>query len=242
MADTPRVWPDTHATIAHITLPTGSIYDIKDEAARNAIESIEGTLAGGVSLIGTTTTALTDGAATPTTIVINGSNHTVIKGNLVIYEKKEFLWDGSQWIELGDLGAFKALAYKDTASATYTPAGTITQPTFTGSSAAVTITATANNSGNYQPAGIVTAPAFTGSNTTFSGAFTPAGSISFSTTNKTATVTSSTGTATYTPGGSVAAPVISLKTAGATTTGSFITGVGTLPALTTTVANENLTL
>ena len=293
MADTPRVWPDTHATIAHITLPTGSIYDIKDEAARNAIESIEGTLAGGVSLIGTTTTALTDGAATPTTIVINGSNHTVIKGNLVIYSKKEFLWDGSQWIELGDLGAFKALAYKDTASATYTPAGTITQPTFTGSSAAVTITATANSSGNYQPAGTVTkpsftgssttfsgsftpagtvtvttlstsnksatvtsatgtatytpsgtvtAPAFTGSNTTFSGAFTPAGSISFSTTNKTATVASTTGTATYTPGGSVAAPVISLKTAGTTTTGSFITGVGTLPALTTTVANENLTL
>lgn len=252
------------AEISKITLPSGSVYDIKDAQARADIAAISGTLAGGVSLIGTTTTDITDQATTPTTISVNGTNTAVIKGNLVIYNKKEFLWDGTKWQELGDLGAFKALAYKDTASTTYTPAGSVSQPTFTGTattstgkftpsgSVSVSTNATTNKTATvsaaesgtttYTPAGTVTQPTFSGSTTTSTGKFTPSGSVNFTNANQTITVSkAASGTATYTPEGSVAAPTISVATAGATTTVNSITAVGTLPSFTTTVADENLT-
>ena len=232
------------ADISKITLPSGTTYDLKDAQARADIASIESAIAGGVTFMGETTTPLTDGATT-STIVINGNNVTAIKGYLVVYESAEFVYDGTKWIEMGDLSAFKALAYKDSASGSYTPAGSVSQPTFTGSSSNVTITAADNASGNYQPKGTVSQPTFTGSSTASSGKFTPEGSVTVTTngtTNKTATVSSTTGTATYTPAGSVAAPTISVATAGSTTTVNSITAVGTLPELTTTVTNENLTI
>ena len=286
MADNP--------TISKITLPNGSTYDIKDAKARDDIAAIEQAIAGGVTFMGETTTVLTDGATT-NPITINGNSVTAIKGYLVLSNNKEFVFDGTKWIELGDLTALGALAWKDSATATYTPAGTVSKPTFTGSSSNVTITAADNTSGNYQPKGTVSQPTFTGSSTTstgnftpsgsvtvttnatsnktatvsasssgtttytpggtvtqptFSGTattstgnFTPAGTIAFTNSNQTATVSkASSGTATYTPEGSVAAPTISVATAGTTTTVNSITAVGTLPSLTTTVANENLTL
>lgn len=285
MADTP--------TISKITLPNGTTYDIKDAKAREDIAAIEQAIAGGVTFMGETTTALTDGATT-NPITINGASVTALKGYLVVSGNKEFVFDGTKWIELGDLSALGALAWKDSVSATYTPAGTVSKPTFTGTEANVTITAADNASGNYQPKGTVSQPTFTGSATTSTGNFTPAGSVSVSTnatsnktatvsaaasgtttytpggtvtqptfsgsamtstgdftpagtialsnTNQTTTVSKTSGTATYTPEGSVAAPTISVKTAGTTTTVNSITAVGTLPSLTTTVANENLTL
>ena len=171
--------------------------------------------------MGATTTALTDGSTT-TTIVINGNDVTASKGYLVAYNSKEFVFDGTKWLEFGDIGAFKALAYKDTASATYTPAGTVSQPSFIGSSSAVTITATDNTSGNYQPKGTISTPTFTGSNTTSVGWITPHGGVTVTTkttTNKTATVSTTTGTATYTPAGTVSQPTFS----GTATTSRAIT-------------------
>lgn len=233
------------ADISKITLPSGSTYDIKDAAARADIEAIEQAISGGLSFIGETTTALTDGATT-NPITINGNPVTAKNGNLVLYGQKEFLFDGTKWIEMGDLSLLGALAYKNSASASYTPAGTVSQPTFTGSASAVTIEATDSASGNYQPKGTVSQPTFTGSASTASGTFTPEGSVSVSTNataNKTATVApAASGEATYTPAGSVAAPTISVASAGTTTTVNSITAVGTLPELTTTVANETLTL
>lgn len=196
------------ADISKITLPSGSVYDIKDSQARADIASIQAAIAGGVTFMGATTTALIDGS-TATTIIINGNNVTAVKGYLVAYNNKEFIFDGTKWLEFGDLGAFKALAYKDTASATYTPAGSVSKPTFTGSSSTVTITASDNTNGNYQPKGTVSQPTFTGSSTTSTGKFTPSGSVTVTTnatTNKTATVSSTTGTATYTPAGTVSQP------------------------------------
>lgn len=231
--------------ISKITLPTGNTYDIKDTQARSDIAAIQGAIAGGVTFMGETTTALTDGS-TASSIVINGSTVTAVKGYLVVYGNKEFIYNGDSWTELGDLEALGDLAWKDSASATYTPAGTITQPTFTGTSSSVTITSTNNSSGNYQPAGTVSQPNFTGSSSTFSGKFTPEGSVSVSvatSSNQTATVSkASSGTATYTPEGSVAAPTISVATAGSTTTVNSITDVGSLPNLTTSVTNEVLTI
>lgn len=133
-------------TISKITLPSGSTYDIKDAQAREDIEALQGIAAGGIQLVGKTTTAITDGATT-SPITVNNASHNAVKGDLVFYGNKEFVWDGAKWLEFGDMGSLGALAYKDNASATYTPAGSVSQPTFTGTS----LTST----GNFTPAGSV---------------------------------------------------------------------------------------
>jgi hypothetical protein len=184
------------ADISKIKLPSGDTYDIKDAVARAA-------QVGGMHFVGVTTTALTDGSAAET-IMISGASHTSTAGDIVLYNSKEFVFSDvdSKWHEFGDNSAFKALAYKDSASATYTPAGGVSQPTFTGTEGNVSVSGT------------------------------PEGTISVAASD----------TGNYTPAGSVAAPAISVKTAGTTTTVNSITDVGTLPSLTTTVENELLTI
>lgn len=176
--------------ISKIVLPgSATVYDIKDAWARNAISELEAYS----EYLGVTTTALTDGAST-NPITINGEQVTAKKGEIVNYGSKEFIFNGTVWQLFGDMSALGALAYKDSAD----------------------------------------------------GSYTPAGSVSLTNGNKTATVSAaSSGTATYTPAGSVAAPTISVATAGSTTTVNSITAVGTLPTFTGTtysVASETLTI
>lgn len=236
------------ADISKITLPSGTTYNLKDAQARSDIADLQNAITGGVIFEGETTTPLTDGATT-NPITINGASKTATKGWLVVYDSKEFVFDGTHWIEMGDLSVLGDLAYKDSASGSYTPAGTVSQPTFTGSSSTVTITAATNASGNYTPAGTVSQPTFTGSSFTSSGTFTPNGSVTVdiedvvSLSYGVSARTQAPGeTASYTPGGTVSTPTISVATEGSTTTVNSITDVGTLPVLTTTVANENLTI
>lgn len=231
------------AEISKITLPNGNVYDLKDAQARSDIEAIQSAIAGGVTFMGETSTALTDGATT-TTITINSKSVTAVKGYLVVYSSKEFVFDGEKWIEMGDLSLIGDLGWKDSATASYKPAGTVSKPTFSGTETTST--------GNFTPAGSVTlstaattstgaisyvsalgTKSFSGTAATIKPKVTAAGTVAIST---------GSGTANYTPAGSVAAPTISVKTAGATTTVNSITAVGTLPTLTTTVANENLTI
>lgn len=233
------------ADISKITLPSGTTYNLKDAQAREDIETIRTAVSGGVSFLGITTTEITDGSTT-SSVTVGDKTLSAINGALVIYGDDEFVWSDSdsKWHRFGPAGTFGALAYKDTASASYKPAGTVSKPTFTGSSSSVTITATDNTSGNYTPAGTVSKPTFTGASMTSSGSYTPAGTVSVSTKsteNKTAAVSpASSGTATYTPAGSVSTPTITVTPN--TTTVNSITAVGTLPSWTATVASENLTL
>ena len=195
------------ADLSKITLPSGTTYNLKDAYAREILE----TLSGYTRFLGVTTTALTDGATT-NPITIGGSSVTAQSGDIATYGSEEFIFNGTSWQAFGDLSGLGALAFKDTASGNFTPAGTVSKPTFTGSSSNVTVTIANNASGNYTPAGAVTAPTFTGSSSTSSGKFTPSGSVTVSTngtTNKTATVSSTTGTATYTPVGTVSQPTFS---------------------------------
>jgi len=233
------------ADISKITLPTGTTYNIKDAQARDDIAAIQSAIAGGVTFMGQTTTALTDGATT-TTITINSASVTAVKGHLVVYNNKEFVFDGTKWIEMGDLSLIGDLGWKDSASASYKPVGTVSKPTFTGSSSNVTITAADSTNGNYQPKGTVSKPTFTGETTASSGKFTPSGTVTVTTnatTNKTATVApASSGTTTYTPAGTITAPEISKNTPGETTGIYSITDVGELPDLKTKVENETLTI
>ena len=231
------------ADISKITLPNGSVYDIKDASARADIEEIRTAIAGGVTFMGETSTALTDGSTT-SSIVINSQTITAQKGYLVVYQSKEFVWDGSKWIEMGDLSLIGDLGWKDSASATYTPAGSVSQPSFTGDS----LTST----GNFTPSGSVGLTSAASTSTGAISYISAIGTKSFSgtaatikpkvTAAGTIAISTGSGTANYTPAGSVAAPTISVKTAGSTTTVNSITAVGTLPSLTTTVANENLTI
>lgn len=172
--------------ISKITLPSGQTYYIKDAEARSQIQALVGGDA--VVFMGVSTTKLTDGGSeTPT---VGGETVTPATGQLFFYGTEQFIWgpDGA-WHGLGSLDSLGALAKKDQATGNYTPKGTVSQPTFTG---------TANTS---------------------TGKFTPSGQVNLTKTNKTATVSkAASGDATYTPQGSVAAPTISVKTAGSTTT------------------------
>lgn len=231
------------AEISKITLLNGTTYDLKDKQARDDIAAIQGAIAGGVTFMGETSTALTDGS-TAKSIVINSATVTAVKGYLVVYNSKEFVFDGEKWIEMGDLSLIGDLGWKDSASGTFTPTGSVSQPTFSGNEMTST--------GNFTPTGSVGLTSAASTSTGAVSYISEIGTKSFSgtaatikpkvTAAGTVAITKGTGTANYTPEGSVAAPTISVKTAGATTTVNSITAVGTLPSLTTTVANETLTI
>ena len=114
------------ADISKLALPvevSGSIqtveYDIKDAVARERISELGKAL----YWMGVTTTALTDGATT-NPITINSEQVTAKAGGVAQYQGTEFAFDGTNWQILGE-GNLGALAYKNNASATYTPAGAV---------------------------------------------------------------------------------------------------------------------
>ena len=127
------------ADISKITLPSGQSYDLKDAQARSDIADIQRAISGGIHFRGETTTALTDGATT-NPITINGSSYTAVSGDLVLYDEKEFLFDGTKWIEMGDLSLLGTLAYKDSASGSFTPAGSVSAPNISVATAGGTTT------------------------------------------------------------------------------------------------------
>ena len=112
--------------MSSLTLPVnidGTItpvaYDIKDAYARQRIEQ----LGSAVYWIGVTTTELTDGSST-NPITVNGDSVTAETGGMAQYDGVEYVWSGSAWQEMGH-GDFGALAFKSSASGSFTPPGTI---------------------------------------------------------------------------------------------------------------------
>ena len=258
--------------ISQVTLPSGVTYDIKDGWSREQIAAIYELIESGMHYIG----AIADGAANqiedgstknPVTIKGEGSTTksvTAIAGDIVTQGADEFIFDGTAWHEFGDLSELGEMAFVDTASASYTPAGTVSQPTFTGSSSNVTITATDNSSGNYQPKGTVSQPTFSGtessvtitatdnasgnyqpkgtvSQPTFSGtSFSSSGSVNIPTSAET-TLTTTSSTVTVSKANSGTATYTPEGTVSGTavelntTSVNSITAVGTLPAWSATV-------
>lgn len=225
-----------------ITLPSGTTYELWDTDAHNKISSLEEQITAVFKWLGVTTTPLTDGATT-NPIVIGGNSVTATTGGVAQYQSLEFVFNGTAWQAFGEAGSFGALAFKDTASASYTPGGTISatfngtagsfattitpsgtvsKPTFTGTSGTVTVSGnmsgasaaitTGTGSANYTPSGTVSQPTFTGNDVTFSGTFKPSGTVS-------------TPTITVTP---------------TTTTVKEISSLGSLPSLSFTVSAEDL--
>ena len=230
------------STISQIELPSGSVYDLEDSAARADIENLKTTAIGGVHYRGNVKEALTDGATTsPVTIVSTNAEGSSIETSLtpaagdivnVAANNKAYAWNGKQWDLWGTAGEYKALAYKDNASGSITPSGSVSQPTFTGTKATISAT--------YTPAGSVavtpnvqlnttpitpmnsvgTLPSFTttvtnkkltlgwdaGTLATKGSAVTVATSIKSQTASATFTGTSGTAIADYTPTGTVSKP------------------------------------
>jgi hypothetical protein len=120
------------ADISEITLPSGVTYDIKDATARSEISILKGSGTGAMHYAGVTTTALENGSST-SPIKINEVDYTPSNGDVVIYEQLEFVWSTSdkKWHEFGSTGSLKGLAFKDSASASYTPEGSVSAPTVT---------------------------------------------------------------------------------------------------------------
>ena len=94
-------------------------YTLKDAEARELIEQIGHAL----YWIGVTTDALTDGATT-NPITVNSESVTAKLGGMASYNGSEFVWNGTAWQEMGK-NNFGALAFKSSASGTYTPAGSV---------------------------------------------------------------------------------------------------------------------
>lgn len=186
------------AEIKKITLG-GVTYDLKDATARESIETINSKLTeigSPMHFVGkySGSTPLKEGD----TVGLNGTGTYNGKvGDVATSGTKEFIWDGTQWLELGDFGALGQLAYADTASmASYTPAGIINVTEGTVTSAVtgnVTGTAVALNqqvgvastfkggaisvTGNGKVEGTVTST-FTGTQGSVSVQGTPAGTVS----------------------------------------------------------------
>ena len=167
------------ADISKITLPSGTTYDIKDAVARS------------MAAAGVTFTKCTSAANTPKDVTWDDDG-TTITGTLAasasttgvfylvpvttsggkdifaeyftVKDGNNYSWEkvGTTDIDLSDLGA---LAYKDSASGNYTPEGTVSKPTFTGSSMTST--------GTFTPEGTVSTPTFTGTEGNLSVSGTP---------------------------------------------------------------------
>jgi hypothetical protein len=98
-------------------------FTLKDAEARQMIQDLGNAL----YWIGVTTTELSDGATT-NPITVDGESKTAKLGGMASYEGSEFVWNGSAWQEFGK-NNFGALAFKSSASGSYTPAGTINAQT-----------------------------------------------------------------------------------------------------------------
>jgi hypothetical protein len=238
----------SNPSISKISLPSGTTYDIKDEIARQMISS-------GVAFIICTSASDTpygvtwekDGTTITGTLVAsadttggfylvpatNASGKDIYAEYVTVEKTSQYSWEriGTTDIDISNLGD---LAFKDTASGNFTPSGTVSQPTFSGSST--------ESTGTFTPSGSVSTPTFTGTEGNISVSGTPTGSIG-----------TGSGTANYTPAGSVSAPTITVTpttetkyvAASATGGGSVTAGIAanaSMPVLTTTVSNETLTI
>jgi hypothetical protein len=73
---------------------------------------------------GTTTTAIADGSTT-NPITIDGASYTAQKGDVVLYDGKEYLWQGSSWEQLGDESSWALKTTKIQAGTGLTGGGTL---------------------------------------------------------------------------------------------------------------------
>ena len=193
---------------SRVKLLDGSYAEVKDAVARAAI-------GGATHFIGVTSTALTDGQ-TISKVTIGGEEKDLANGDLMLYGSKEFIFSSADGKvhELGDTTGLGALAYKSEASATYTPAGSVSKPD-------IDVTPTTGTVAAFKTAGSVTAGS---ANVPTAVAVTPG--------------TANTPTAVTVQAGSANTPTEVSVTPGSANTPTAVT----LPVLTTSLNGETLEL
>ena len=146
-------WTQT-PTLMQITLPSGTSYYLKDDEVRTWIgdgttsgaekrlsdaESAIEALSNATHWLGITTTTLSDGATT-NPITINGDSVTAVSGDIVQDSNgEEYIFNGTAWQKFGgSIGTLRNMAYVDTGTVTLTPAGSVSTPTISVSSAGST--------------------------------------------------------------------------------------------------------
>lgn len=72
-----------------------------DGSATVEIEASDLGLANALHFIGVTTTSISDNSATDT-ITVNSKSHTAVAGDVVLYGDNEYVFNGDEWLELGD--------------------------------------------------------------------------------------------------------------------------------------------
>lgn len=213
-----------------------------DTTLTNQINTLKSNLTGAMHYAGVTTTPIRDGISvdasntTDKSITINNTTYVPKPGDVVIYENKEFVyWETTSgegtikvtkghWNEFGSTGSLKALAFKDSASGTTTPTGTVSKPTFTGTEGTVTIVVDKQTFSNcYTNELISNVSKYDTVNNKW-------GDVYASTENDVSAVVKPT---THVSGGNVALTKRSLNS-------SFVSSVGTLPTFSASVANETL--
>lgn len=126
-------------------------------------------------------------------------------GDVCVVANKEYILvdlDGTKsWEEFGDLGDLGQLAYADTASAEYQPAGSVTTEFTPAGQVTVEVA---------QVSGTISQPTFTGTAFTATSNFTPEGTISVGE-----------GAANYTPEGTISAPEFTGTTATISVSGQY---------------------
>lgn len=198
---------------------TGTARDVKDII-----------LSGEMHYVGTTTSIIADGSSVKP-IIVDGQSYTQELGDVVLYDSKEYIWNGKKWVLIGGEGSIDVVGTLDTSVETM--AGEIEPLTFTG------VTATLEGTVVYQPT-IAVQDGETYTELTpviFETTVTPSGSISTPTFNETKdTVTLS---VTGVPNGSVDAPSFSGETATITATSLYQpSGTVSKPNITLTLATD----
>ena len=111
------------ADLWKITLPSGNTYELKDKYARDLIVQ----LLNFNHYLGVTTTPLTEGDTT-NPVTISGESVTAVAGDVVTLssDSSEMIFNSlGKWQKFGTLAGLGLLAYKNSASGSYTPQGTI---------------------------------------------------------------------------------------------------------------------
>lgn len=219
---------ETLSHISKITLPSGNSYLIKDAAARTDIAALQDQikgLGGAVHMRGVVKTpVLVDGAAVNNEAgyaIGDEVVHDIADGDILLQGGKEFLVNGGKLYETGDLSGLGELAYANEATGPVEVNGTAAAQVFAGEEATLSPEVT---QGDVDITGTVVA---NGNNAESVVTIVP----------QTTNIYSITGVGTLP---TKAADTFTQGSQASFTEGEF--SKGTLPELTTTVADEELTI
>lgn len=189
---------------------------------KSRLDSLVAASGNGVHFVGTTSTALTEGATTSTLVAASSGSLTkttgFIAGDLVFYGNKEFIWNGTSWTLFGDLGDLGTLAFKNSAKVNIPATG------HTHSTPSLKHTVTQGNvsaSGSYTPEGTVSINSVDAGRGLYVGRIEADGSDTLVSESQFSEV--------------------QITPVGGTTSVQSITGVGTLPTLGTKFTIPNVT-